>query len=119
MVRFRRRYGLRAMNKEAPGRGPSQRVIVVVFVVVVLLVVGYFALGMPGMDHQGHSSSEGGMGTFRPIAMSRIAGEALAEQGDRTVDDLDGSMEAWAAGRALSLPLKSGAAESLALGRSS
>lgn len=35
------------------------RVVVVGFVAMVLAIVGYFALGMPGMDHGGESSMNG------------------------------------------------------------
>ena len=36
---------------DAARRGVSGTVVVVVLALVVLIVVGYFALGMPGMDH--------------------------------------------------------------------
>ena len=36
---------------EPMGRASSSRLVVVAFVLVALFIAGYFALGMPGMDH--------------------------------------------------------------------
>lgn len=43
------------------GRGGEGRLAVVGIVMVAVLIVGYFALGMPGMDHGGEGSSMPGM----------------------------------------------------------